>query len=203
MVISIIGPSGSGKSTQAKLLAQKYRLSHFSVGALFRQEIETNSALGQELRPFVDAGKWAPDELALKLIDTNLAKVDYRNLVIDGFPRVLSQGRLFEELLFKNHSTLDQIFHINIPFSAIYARRARSEATSPTGEFSDPGRSDETTETILARQTSYDESILPILDYYAQKNLLTQLDGTPDIDVIFRNLTRALEKLNISKNNNG
>ena len=42
----IIGPSGCGKSTQAKLIAQKYGLTHLSMGQLLRDEIAAGSEIG-------------------------------------------------------------------------------------------------------------------------------------------------------------
>jgi len=42
----IIGPSGCGKSTQAKLIAEKFGLTHLSMGQLLRDEIAAASELG-------------------------------------------------------------------------------------------------------------------------------------------------------------
>lgn len=193
--LCIIGPSGCGKTTQAQLLAEKYHLTHFSVGKLFRQEIENKTKLGEKLKPFVDAGLWASNDLVLEVLSQALATCHYQNFIVDGFPRILSQGRLLEEeLLFKNQTNLTQIFHLNISFSTIYSRRLKV-GLSETKTFSDPGRSDETEEGILKRQQSYDESINPILNYYTEKDLLCQIDGTPNIQTIFNNISLKIDQL--------
>ena len=48
----IIGPSGCGKSTQAKLIAQKYGLTHLSMGQLLRDEIAAASEIGLKAKPY-------------------------------------------------------------------------------------------------------------------------------------------------------
>jgi len=194
MIISLIGPSGSGKSTQAKLIAQKYNLTHLSVGTLFRSEIEKQSSLGQKLKTFVDQGIWAPDELAIEVIKNNIAPITYKNFIIDGFPRVLVQGKMFEEMLKLNGSSLTHIFHLNIPISTIYSRRLKTELVDHT-RFSDAGRTDETPEAIANRQNSYDQSIIPILEYYTQKELLTQIDATPSVDIISNSIYQKINSL--------
>lgn len=200
--LCFIGPSGCGKTTQAELIAKKYQLNHFSVGRLFRQEIQSKSQLGQDLLPYVSDGLWAPDALAIKVVSQALSTCNYQNFIIDGFPRLLSQGRLLEEeLLFKNHAQLTQIFHLNIPFSTIASRRLKQGLTT-TENFSDQGRTDENQKGIIQRQKSYDETINPILNYYIEKNLLCQVDATPDIQTIYNNICLKIDQLLININQN-
>ncbi|MBP6891750.1 nucleoside monophosphate kinase, partial [Candidatus Shapirobacteria bacterium] len=59
----IIGPSGCGKSTQAKLIAEKYNLTHLSMGQILRDEIANGSGFGDEAKSYIDNGKLVPDDL--------------------------------------------------------------------------------------------------------------------------------------------
>lgn len=188
----IIGPSGCGKSTQAKKIAKKYNLTHFSVGAILRTHIEINP--DSELKAFVDEGKWVPENLLMPIVFDSISKCNFQDFIIDGFPRVLLQGRLLEEELLKQGRSLDHIFHLTIPFTTIFSRRLKSELETGT-RFSDAGRSDENVQSIAQRQKSYDESILPILNYYIEKGLLTQVDATPDIATIFDNLSVKIDQI--------
>ena len=71
MILAVIGPSGCGKSTQSILIAQKYNLTHLSVGSLFRKEVNLQTPFGNKLKPYVDSGTWAPDELTIEVIKNN------------------------------------------------------------------------------------------------------------------------------------
>ena len=95
----IIGPSGCGKSTQAKLIAEKYGLTHYSMGQLLRDEVTIGSDLGQKLKAVLDEGRWASDELVLDILKSNLAKINNQNFIVDGFPRMLNQGIEIEKYL--------------------------------------------------------------------------------------------------------
>ena len=101
----IIGPSGCGKSTQAKLIAEKYNLKHLSMGEILREEIASGSGYGLEAKSYVDAGTWAPDDLVFDILINRLSQIDYQNFIVDGFPRVLNQGKIIEFFLKKKNPT--------------------------------------------------------------------------------------------------
>ncbi len=192
----IIGPSGCGKSTQAKQISEKYGLTHFSIGAILRSYLDANP--NTPIKSYVDAGKWVPEEMLMPIVFNSLSTCNFQNFIIDGFPRVLLQGRLLEEELIKHQKHLDHIFHLTIPFTTIFSRRLKSELETGV-RFSDPGRTDENEQSIAQRQQSYDESILPILNYYTDKELLSQIDATPDISTIFNNICSKIDQLLIHK----
>ncbi len=195
--LAIIGPSGCGKSTQARLIAQKYSLTHYSMGALLREHMATHP--DSPVKPYVDSGTWAPDSITIPILLEKLKDIQYQNFIVDGFPRVLSQGRMFEEELYKTGHTLNHIIHLTIPFTTIFSRRLKAELETGT-RFSDANRTDETPEAIASRQKSYDESIEPILNYYSEKQLITQIDATPDIQTIFANITNIIDSMQKSTN---
>ena len=95
----IIGPSGCGKSTQAKLIAEKYGLTHLSTGQLLRDEIASQSELGLKAKSFIDGGNLVPDEIVFDILTTNFSKLNNQNFIVDGFPRMLSQGQFIENYL--------------------------------------------------------------------------------------------------------
>jgi len=177
----IIGPSGCGKSTQAKLIAQKYNLTHFSTGQLLRDEIATQSEIGLKAKSFIDNGNLVPDEVVYEILTTNLAKINYQNFIIDGFPRILSQGQYIENFLQQQKQPLDLIIHLDVTFEEISARRAKMGV-----EFQDKERTDNTPEAMVARQQFYDDNNDAIMNYFASKNLLFRVDGNRPIEPIFK-----------------
>ena len=88
MNIVLIGIQGSGKGEIIKRLAESMDFVVISVGALLRQEIAKNSAIGKAAEPVMARGD-LPFELAMKVLKKAVKKAnkDNTNLVFDGFPR--------------------------------------------------------------------------------------------------------------------
>lgn len=190
----IVGPSGCGKSTQAKLIADKYGLTHLSMGQLLRDEIANGSGFGIEAKRYVDEGIWVPDDLIFDVLLSKLKSLDFRNFIIDGFPRVLNQGRVMEYYLRKNNLPFTALIHLDVTFEEISNRRAKME-----DEFQDKDRTDNTPEGIASRQKSYDETIDSIKEYFKNKGKLINIDGNRPIDPIFEDISNEIEKI-ITKN---
>ena len=148
----IIGPSGCGKSTQAKLIAEKYNLTHLSMGQILRDEMAAATPEGLEAKSYVDSGTLVPEKLTFKLLTGKLNQIGNKDFIIDGFPRSIGQGTFIEDYLNQVNQPLDLIIHLDVSFEEIQARRAARGA-----EFQDANRTDSTPEAIAARQKFYDD----------------------------------------------
>ncbi|MFA6602185.1 MAG: nucleoside monophosphate kinase [Candidatus Shapirobacteria bacterium] len=188
----IIGPSGCGKSTQAQLLADKYNLTHLSMGQLLRNEIDDGTEFGKQAQSYINEGKWVPDDLIFDVLTPHLAKLGNQNFIVDGFPRVLNQGRIIEHYLTENNQPFSLLIHLSVTFEEILARRAKMGA-----EFQDQSRTDNTPEAVAARQKSYQETVGPIKDYFASTGKLFEVDGNRPVDPIFSDICLAIDKLNV------
>ncbi len=186
----IIGPSGCGKSTQAKLIAEKYNLKHLSTGEILREEIASGSGFGLEAKSYVDAGTWAPDDLVFDILVNRLSQIDYQNFIIDGFPRVLNQGRIIELFLKKKNLPFSLLIHLNLTFDEIAARREKMGT-----EFQDSSRSDNTPQAVATRQKTYNETIDPIKEYFRSKNLLFDVDGNRPVEPIFADIVKKIDQI--------
>jgi adenylate kinase len=56
-------------------------------------------------------------------------------------------------------------------------------------------RSDDKPETIAARLKVYDEQTAPLIAYYQQKQVLTNLDGSGDMGAVYGRLVQVLHRL--------
>lgn len=195
----IIGPSGSGKSTQAKLIAQKYNLTHFSTGQLLRDEIASGSEIGLEAKKYVDQGTWAPDSIIFSILKSHIDKIQDNNFIIDGFPRVLNQGIMVANYLATINRPMTCLIHLSVSFDEIISRRKKMETDGT--RFSDAGRTDETPEGIIQRQKSYNETINPILDYFKDKHMLINIDGNRPVTPIFSDICQEIDRI-LTVNNN-
>jgi len=186
----IIGPSGCGKSTQAKLIAEKYGLTHLSMGQLLRNEIALGSIEGIEAKDYLDNGKLVPEELSYKVLTNSLNKINNQDFIIDGFPRTILQGQFIEGYLNDANQPLDLIVHLDVTFEEIQARRAARGI-----EFQDQNRTDSTPEAVASRQKFYDDNNGLIMNYFQTKNLLFRVDGNRPIEPIFQDICQQVNSL--------
>lgn len=186
----IIGPSGCGKTTQAKLVAEKYGLTHFSMGQLLRDEMAKKSGFGIEAKGYIDNGKLVPDDLVFDVLITHLKSLDYKNFIVDGFPRILNQGRIVEFYLRKNNAPLTALIHLTLSFKQIQARRAKMG-----DEFQEKNRTDNSPQDIANRQKFYEENIDGIRDYFKGKGKFVNIDANRPVEPIFEDIVKEVEKL--------
>lgn len=186
----IIGPSGCGKTTQAKMVAEKYSLTHISMGQLLRDEIAKKSGFGIEAKSYIDNGKLVPDDLVFDVLISHLKTIDYKNFIVDGFPRVLNQGRIVEFYMRKNNSPITSLIHLSLSFEQIKVRHEKLGE-----EFQDKTRTDNTPEDIANRQKFYDDNIEGIKDYFVSKGKFIDIDGNRPIEPIFEDIVKEIEKI--------
>lgn len=186
----IVGPSGCGKSTQAKLIASRYHLTHFSMGQLFRQQIKKNTKIGRQAKKYIDRGLWAPSRLTLSLLVPQLKKINYQNFIIDGFPRKIDQCRSLVSLLKKQGRSITALIHLDVSLEEILKRRQKLGQ-----KFQEKTRTDNTPQAIVNRHRSYQQTIKPILAYFKKQAKLLIIDGNRPILPIFNDIQKQINNL--------
>ena len=191
--VIFIGPQGSGKGTQIeKLDAVLNELDptnevvDIQTGRRFRalaakQEGYTEKHVGKTL----DSGVLQPLFLSVNLWgDAMREHVDDEcHLLIDGFPRTVREARVLETALsFYKREPIDIV---NLDTSEEVVRE-RMEGR---------GRTDDTEASIEARLKWYREEVLPVIEYYREreKTSVHDIDGTLSIDGVHEAILTALE----------
>jgi len=72
--IVLFGKPGAGKGTQADFLKHKYNLVHLSTGDIFRFNIKNDTELGRLAKTFMDKGDLVPDEVTIKMLQSEVDK---------------------------------------------------------------------------------------------------------------------------------
>ncbi len=186
MRIVLLGAPGSGKGTQAALLQERLKLPHISTGALLRAAVKKKTPLGLQAKELLAHGELMPDEVMLTLIEERLGKPDVkRGFLLDGYPRNLAQAEALDELLERIGLPVDEAVQIDIDPERILNRIVK--------RAKEQGRSDDSEEVFRHRMEVYEEQTAPVVDYYAERGLLTRILGQGSVDDVHRLLLSVLD----------
>lgn len=212
MKIIMLGAPGAGKGTQAKKIAEKYQIPHISTGDIFRANIKNGTQLGKEAKKYMDQGMLVPDELTTNLLVDRIKNADCENgYVLDGFPRTIPQAECLDQALAKMDDAVDYAINVDVPDENIIRRMSGRRACLSCGatyhiQYHPPKadntcdvcgsqlvlRDDDKPETVKKRLEVYHGQTQPLMDYYAAKNILIQVDGTQDIEKVFADIVQVL-----------
>ena len=186
MRIVIMGAPGSGKGTQAALIVKALGLDHISTGDLLRAAVASGSELGMKAKEVMDRGELVSDEIVLGLLEERLASGNHgAGFILDGFPRNIAQAEALDALLERIGQPVDEALQIDVDEDQVVERIAKRAALE--------GRSDDTEETVRNRLKVYGEQTAPVVDYYAQKGILSRVLGEGSIEDVFQRIQGVLQ----------
>jgi len=189
--IALFGPPGAGKGTQSEFLTKKYNLYYISTGDLLRKEIANNTKLGLEAQSIIASGGLVSDEIIVQVIEKTITdNPDSNGFLFDGFPRTYIQAYILEGLMLKLNTSLTCLISLTVPEEVSVDRLLKRGKTS--------GRSDDNETVIRNRLKEYNEKTLPVLQFYKDKGIYFEVDGSAGIDEVTNSITR-LVKVELSK----
>ena len=181
----LTGRPGSGKGTQAKRLAAELGWVHFSTGERFKQLRDGEGPIASHVREAYDAGELLPDWFANYIFeDVALSLAPEQGIVCDGYPRTLAQAERFA-------SVMDWLER---PYRVIDLAVSNEEVTGRMlKRAEEEHRPDSATpERIAARLNVYDSYTAPLLGYFKERGLLTELDGSKTPDEVAADIRAAM-----------
>lgn len=212
MKIIMLGAPGAGKGTQAKKIAEKYGIPHISTGDIFRTNIKNGTELGKKAKTYMDQGLLVPDELVVDLVVDRVQQKDCtKGYVLDGFPRTIPQAESLDAALRKFDQTVDFAIDVDVPDENIIRRMSGRRACVNCGAtyhvmYNPPKaenicntcgdklvlRDDDQPETVKKRLDVYHAQTQPLIDYYTGSQVLQQVDGTMDMEDVFKAIITIL-----------
>lgn len=183
--IALFGPPGAGKGTQSEFLLKKYNLFYISTGDLLRKELAAKTKLGLEAQSIIAAGGLVSDEIIVQIIEKTITDNPGSNgFLFDGFPRTYIQAYILEGLMLKLHTALSCLISLNVPEEESVRRLMSRGMTS--------GRSDDNESVIRNRLKEYNQKTLPVLQFYRDKGIYMEVDGTTDIDTVQQSISAII-----------
>lgn len=212
MKIIMLGAPGAGKGTQAKMIAEKCGIPHISTGDIFRANIKNGTELGAKAKEYMDKGLLVPDELACDLVVDRIQQADCeKGYILDGFPRTIPQAEALENALNAIEQKLDYAIDIDVPDENIINRMSGRRAcvgcgatyhvlfnpTKVEGKCDVCGeslilRDDDKPETVKKRLDVYHTQTQPLIDFYTERKVLVEVDGTQSMDKVFDDIMKIL-----------
>ena len=212
MKIIMLGAPGAGKGTQAKMIADKYGVPHVSTGDIFRANIKNGTELGMEAKKYMDQGLLVPDELTVKILLDRVSQPDCKNgYLLDGFPRTIPQAEVLDKALAELGESIDYAIDVDVPDENIVKRMSGRRACVSCGATyhvvhvppKKEGicdrcgselilRDDDKPETVTNRPDVYHNQTQPLIDFYTKKGVLKTVDGTVDMQDVFKAIVAIL-----------
>ena len=210
--IILLGPPGSGKGTVATRLQQEFGLSHISSGHLLRREVEKGSAIGQQVRLFLEKGELVPDRTVLRFMGEWMKSAPVSDgFLLDGFPRTLSQARALDEWLATRNAPIEAVILYDCDLKLLLDRITGRWSCPKCGRvyhiYSVPPkvagfcddcsialtqRADDSEAVVRKRFEIYRPHAKPLADFYEQQGKLTVVDAALSADERFAKTVAAL-----------
>jgi len=187
--VVLLGPPGSGKGTQSKFLVEKFGFIQISTGDLLRDQVQQkDSLMGKEISEIMNNGELVPDEIVIKLIIGKITIFKNKNIIFDGFPRNINQAKVLDESLEKISVSLDKAVFINVDYEILKER-----IISRINESGDDNkRSDDNVQTLVKRIDVYKKNTLPIVEYYKEKGILSEINGMLEIEEVSQQILKII-----------
>lgn len=181
MNIILFGAPGVGKGTQAEVLAERLGIAHISTGAIFRENISRETELGLRVKRFLDDGLLVPNELTTAIALDAVGRAEEKGgFILDGFPRNIEQAEALSASLSEDGKKIDRVIYLTAPAEEITARMLKR------------GRPDDTEEVIRTRLEVYDNETAPVLGFFRDLGLVTEVYGVGEIQEVHERVMSAI-----------
>lgn len=211
--ILIAGIAGSGKGTQARALEEKFgeKIQYFEPWAILRSLSSNDNIIGDYAKSYTSKGRLLPDAFMKGILGLVFASLEEGNsLLVDGFPRLGSQKKIFDEAM-QSAGRDFVVFHLIIDEEEA-VKRLHARLMCPTcgttynthlhGDMTicpEDGATlirrtdDQSDEAIQQRFKAFHDDTEHLLEQYKQEGKLIEIDWTQSIEDITKEIILHLQ----------
>ncbi len=184
----IFGPPAAGKGTQAHSLKEHLGVPHVSTGDMFRAHLKGNTALGQQVKEILAAGRLVPDTVTNAMVAERLAEGDAaEGVLLDGFPRNVIQAAWLDGYMAGRGTKLAGVVVLRVPDAELKSRLIGRAEKEQRSDDADP-------DVVQRRIDTYREQSEPCIAYYQEQNLVRvhEIDGVGSIEDVAERIRGAV-----------
>jgi adenylate kinase len=212
--IVLVGPPGAGKGTQAQFIASHLSVPKISTGDIFRANVSGGTELGLQAKQYMDRGDLVPDEVTIAMVRDRIGEDDARDgFLLDGFPRNVPQAETLKKILAEWDTRLDIVLELVVDEDEVVRRLSGRRTCDMCGriwhvDFDDKQddicddcgghlfqRDDDKEEVVMHRLEVYRQDTAPLVQFYADENILVGLDATGPVEEVTKRALAALRPL--------
>nr|WP_276531866.1 adenylate kinase [Brevibacillus invocatus] len=210
--IILMGLPGAGKGTQAERIVKEFNIPHISTGDMFRAAVKNETPLGLKAKSYMDQGQLVPDEVTIGIVRERLSMDDCKEgFLLDGFPRTVPQAEALTATLEELGRKIDHVVNITVRRELLIERLTGRWICPVCGGsyhtlFNPPAeagvcdkdggklyqREDDKPEVVAQRLDVNIAQTQPLIDYYSGQELLREINGEQDIQVVFAEIQSLL-----------
>jgi adenylate kinase len=174
---------------------REHGIVQLSTGDMLRAAVAAGTDVGRRAKAIMDRGELVPDAVMVEIIAERVARPDAaKGFILDGFPRTIAQAEALEALLKRLGRRLDAVIQIAVDEDKLVARieqRARETGGA---------RADDNAETLKTRIAVYRQQTAPVADFYAQKGMLSTVNGMGSVDAVSAAIGNVLKSAEVQGN---
>lgn len=186
IALTFLGRSGSGKGTQVMRVVEHLGKDAYRIetGRILREIVQKHNPTTDLIRKILEEGGFVPVWLTVFLWTRELIEngVGGKHLVLDGSPRMLGEAKTFDEVMAAHKRPLALGIYIDVGEEEVTKRLLQR------------GRFDDNEKTIKNRMKSFEQHVLPIIEYYKKDGRLVQIDGSGTPDEVWVRLDSSLKE---------
>ena len=186
--IILFGPPGAGKGTQSAKIIEKYSLLHIATGDLFRKHLKEGTPLGNLAKEYMNKGNLVPDQLVIDMVDDKIQSTENASgIIFDGFPRTIPQAQALDKLLNSKSAPIKVLIELVVTEDELKKRLAERAMKENRPDDAKP-------EVIENRIAVYKGETAAVADYYKKLGKYASVVGVGQIENIFSNICREIDK---------
>jgi len=185
--IDIFGLPFSGKDTQGRIIAEKLGGELIAGGDILRSHDDP-----KKIEEVLANGGIVPSDFYINLVLPYLSQAKYRTkpLILSAVGRAHGEEPIIMKAVSDSGHPMKAVVYLKMPETIVWQRFEASLIKNDRGN-----RSDDHREVIKNRLKKFHDRTVPVIDYYREKGMLVEVDGTQPLHQVTESILNGLAEL--------